>query len=387
MNAQATHSDSPAPTAARRWRRPAVALLVVLLLLLAVGLDRSLARRRAALAGGEPLAEGGQPAWVQWVMVGMGGFRGAVAEVLWLRANWLQERGRYLELVQLAEWITALDPRASEAWIYNAWNLAYNVSAMMPDDNDRVPWVAAGVALLRDRALRINPRDARLYRELGWIYQHKIGGDSDRAHLIYKLSLAAAMEQALAPGGALPPAVSREALLLSGELRLDLARLRAIEAQFGALDWRMAESHAIYWAWCGLACASGFDEEACRRMIRQNLATCVERGRFVGDSEQGHFADAPNLALIEPARRFYEECFRLRPGELRPYGLFLVMTLRRLHASGDEAGARRQYGHLLDLAGERLTLPTYESLLASEKVPDDLLEPRRMRKPPMEKVP
>ena len=64
-----------------------------------------------------------QPLWVQYVMVGLGGFRGIVSEALWLRAGRLQEQGRYFEQVQLADWITALDPRATDAWTFNAWNL------------------------------------------------------------------------------------------------------------------------------------------------------------------------------------------------------------------------------------------------------------------------
>ena len=58
---------------------------------------------------------------------------------------------------------------------------------------DRVRWVAHGIALLRDRGIPANPHNARLYRDLAWFFQHKIGGDDDSAHLAYKLVLATGM--------------------------------------------------------------------------------------------------------------------------------------------------------------------------------------------------
>ena len=89
----------------------------------------SLQRLRVAGAAERAASE---TTWVRYVMVGLGGFRGVISEVLWLRADRLQEQGRYFELAQLAEWINALDPRAADAWAFSAWNLAYNISAMTP---------------------------------------------------------------------------------------------------------------------------------------------------------------------------------------------------------------------------------------------------------------
>ena len=150
-------------------------------------------------------------------MAGLGGFRGVVAEVLWFRAHRLQEAGRYLELVQLADWLTMLDPHASEAWVYNAWNLAYNVSVMMARPEDRLRWVQNGIALLRDDGLRFNPREARLYRELAWFYQNKVGDALDTAHLAYKFHLA----------GQLAPCVNADGTLRdTPESRARLAGLR-----------------------------------------------------------------------------------------------------------------------------------------------------------------
>ncbi len=48
--------------------------------------------------------------------------------MLWMRAIHLQEEARVLELVQLSDWITALEPQFTTVWAFHAWNMAYNVS-------------------------------------------------------------------------------------------------------------------------------------------------------------------------------------------------------------------------------------------------------------------
>jgi len=79
--------------------------------------------------------------------------------------------------------------------------MAYNISVAMPasQPEERWRWVKNGYELLRDRGIELNPRDMVLYRQLAFIFQHKIGGVSDDAHKYYKLQLAKAMEPLLGP--------------------------------------------------------------------------------------------------------------------------------------------------------------------------------------------
>ena len=49
--------------------------------------------------------------------------------------------------------------------------------------------------LLRDDGLRYNPRDALMYRELGWLFQFKMGQNLDDAHNFYKAAWAAEMTE------------------------------------------------------------------------------------------------------------------------------------------------------------------------------------------------
>ena len=372
MNRPATPTATPCPAA----RRGAGPLLVLVPALAAAILLEALlrgARQReqapAATAGGE------QPLWVQYVMVGLGGFRGLASEVLWLRAGRLQEQGRYFEQVQLADWITALDPRATDAWIFNSWNLAYNISAMMPRHEDRLTWVQAGIALLRDRAIPANPADARLYRELGWLYQNKIGAAMDPAHLHYKLALAREMAPSLDAGGTPPAVGSQAAARLQREFRLDCGRMHAVDRSIARLDWRLPESHAIYWAAAGLPHARGFEHQALRRMIHQNLFALIKHGRFTGDLAAGRYTTAPDPALIPATTVFLRETVRRYRNETRLMAQFLALAIQRQSAGGDTRGARESYRELTTLAGGRYTVPAFDTLVVGLPSDDTFFTP------------
>lgn len=133
------------------------------------------------------------PPLVVFTTVAMGSFRGLVADLLWLRSGALKDKGSYYEMVQLARWITDLQPTFSGATAYLAWNMAYNISVTCSGFADRWRWVNEGITLIRDRALEYNPEDPLLYKELAWIFLHKLGNVMDDANLYYKNRLAVQM--------------------------------------------------------------------------------------------------------------------------------------------------------------------------------------------------
>lgn len=133
------------------------------------------------------------PPLVVFTTVALGSFRGLVADLLWLRSSALKDKGSYYEMVQLARWITDLQPTFSGATAYLAWNMAYNISVTCSGFADRWRWVNEGIALIRDRALEYNPDDPMLYKELAWIFMHKLGNVMDDANLYYKNRLALQM--------------------------------------------------------------------------------------------------------------------------------------------------------------------------------------------------
>lgn len=109
------------------------------------------------------------------LLAGLGGSRGILAEVLWYRINTLQREGRYAELGMLTEYLVGLDPANVEAWAFNAWNLAYNVSYEHTDAEEQWRWILRAQDLL-DRGLKANPGSPDLLRQQGWIWEHKVAG-------------------------------------------------------------------------------------------------------------------------------------------------------------------------------------------------------------------
>ena len=104
------------PPVRKRFSRPALLLLAAALVLFAAWQNRRLGDARRAGLPEAPAYAAQVPPFLNFLTIGLGGFRGVAAEVLWSRADRLQEEGRYFELVQLSEWITWLDPHATEAW-------------------------------------------------------------------------------------------------------------------------------------------------------------------------------------------------------------------------------------------------------------------------------
>lgn len=133
------------------------------------------------------------PPAVVFTTVALGSFRGLLADILWLRSETLKSKKNYFEMVQLAQWITDLQPNYSAGTAYLAWNLAYNISVTSSSKEDRWYWVNEGVKLIRDKAMTYNPDDPMIYRELAWIYLHKMGNLMDDANLYYKNQMAIEM--------------------------------------------------------------------------------------------------------------------------------------------------------------------------------------------------
>ncbi len=266
------------------------------------------------------------PPVLAFTTVALGGFRGLIANALWIRMDELQQEGKYFEMVQLADWISKLQPNMPQAWVHLAWNMSYNVSVQIPDLPARWPWVRRGIELLRDEGLRYNPHDILIYRELAWHFQHKMGQDLDDAHWIYKRQWAYEMSFLLGDGrpdwNALIHPVTEEqktrARILREEYKLDPAFMKTVDDRYGPLEWRLPESHAIYWSMLGLENAKTREQLIqLRRGIYQSLHLATIRGRLlsVGSSneEMKRFELSPNVALAEKADQAYEDQIRDDP--------------------------------------------------------------------------
>lgn len=135
------------------------------------------------------VAEEGAPPEVS-LGIAMGAFRGIFVNYLWMRANEMKQDGLFYESVDLARVITKLQPRFPEVWGFHAWNLAYNLSVETSTPQERWHWVDSAIRLLKDEGIPANPNSLLLYKELAYIYLHKIGGFTDDSNRYYKAVLA-----------------------------------------------------------------------------------------------------------------------------------------------------------------------------------------------------
>lgn len=318
-------------------------------------------RDRYGIDSGAPLENA--PPLMVFTTVVLGGLRGVLADMLWLRVSYLQDQGQYVELVQLSDWITKLEPRCSEIWGFHAWNLAYNVSVMFGSPEDRWRWVEHGIELLKDEGLHYNPGSAKLCWELGWLYQHKVGAPLDSAHPYYKRKLANAVSRVL-PDGRLPSALSEDSVKYCKEvLKMDPPFIREIDRKHGPLDWRLPESHAVYWAERGRLTADAQELVACDRMVFQSMAVLFKRGKLEYNLAAGTYVRQPDVNLLAKAIGAYERAMKKHPQQQSirtAYANFLKHAVLLLDGRGRQKEARAAFELL------HLQFPSTETIAGYE---------------------
>ena len=227
-----------------------LAALAVFLALLSVGLQFALRAVRPASA----------PAMTEGALAAFGGIRSIIAEVVWFRADRLQDEGRYVELAQLASTLSYLEPHTPEVWSYAAWNLAYNISVMMPTHEDRWRWVNAAIVLLRDKGLVLNPTESELYRELAWLFELKLGTDLDAAAPVYRAKWREIVED-----------VARRNAW--EEIRMDSRVMDEVTKAYRLSDVADPMFSAVYWAHIGRVVSKKKEDLAfLNEIIRQSRA-------------------------------------------------------------------------------------------------------------------
>ncbi|HEX3720671.1 MAG TPA: hypothetical protein VH595_22195 [Verrucomicrobiae bacterium] len=289
------------------------------------------------------------PPMLAFTSVALGGFRGLIANALWMRANDLQNDDKYFEMVQLADWITTLEPHFVDVWRVQAWNMAYNISVKFKDPEDRWHWVQRGIRLLRDQGIPLNPNETLLYRDLSWLYQHKIGQNLDDAHMRYKLRLAQEMQPIL--GGRpdfdtlLDPktAADKERVKkLEDVYKMDPKIIKKVDDEYGPLDWRLPDAHAIYWAEVGREKAKPEDQETLRRSIYQTMQqACIRGGALshtITNITPRNFIIWPNLDLVPKVSAAYEKMIsedeKLRQNMQKAHRNFLKTAVYLLYEDG-----------------------------------------------------
>ncbi len=124
------------------------------------------------------------------VRLSLGGFRGVTTCYLWNLAMDKQMRNQLNELEVIVGRLTDLQPHFNTPWLFQSWNLAYNVSNKTDAPADKYFWVSRGVQLLADGE-RQNKDNPDLRYELGNTYQHKIcqSDETNFQRSLFQLSL------------------------------------------------------------------------------------------------------------------------------------------------------------------------------------------------------
>lgn len=384
-------------------------------------------RRSENLVPGDDPLENAPPV-VAFTSIALGGFRGIAADLLWLRAIDMQDHGQYVELVALSDWITKLQPRFPEVWSFQAWNLAFNVSVMFNRPEDRWRWVRHGIRLLRDEGMRYCPGRAKIYEELSWFFNFKIGEDLDDAHGYYKRQWAIEMDRVFrgprpdfdaliaaprspsaflqGPGAAdlagaireagfdlsdprwmdpsfgpadlrrrlsaLPAYAAWNTYLRARAVRevykIDPERLRNVDEKFGPFDWRLPDAHSVYWADAGLAVArTPMERLSLERRRFQSMAASFVRGALTMPPDHPSFTLSPNLALLPRIRKVYEDSMAANPGEdtiRAAYRNFFVDAIIISFSYNRVADARRLYAEFQKIFPDPALPGTVESFVA-----------------------
>ena len=348
------------------------------------------------------------PPVLAFTTVALGGFRGLISNILWIRANDLQDEDKFFEMAQLADWITKLEPNYVQVWLVQAWNMAYNISVKFKDYPDRWRWVKRGVELLRDEGLKYNPNETLIYRELAWFFQHKVGQNLDDANMHYKQQWANEMAQVF---GKKKPNLEElinpqnedqrtRAQLLRTKFKMDPKLMKEVNEQYGPLEWRLPEAHAIYWAVAGLKKAEENPTKikkdeliTLRRVVYQSMQTSFRRGRLVENQFLKRFEFGPNLEIIPKVNDAYEQMAREdlpenRDHILRGHRNFLRDAVYFLYEHNRLMEAAQWYKYLGEhyptyalLDGRPETLPSTLTLdqYAVARVQEDVKETDRDR--------
>ncbi len=124
------------------------------------------------------------------------GSRGLAVTLLWYNAMDKQKKNEWHELELIVKSITKLQPYFITPWLYQSWNIAFNVAVESDQPRDKYYYISRGLELLaegerrnrgtgddyadddKDRA--IYPGNPELRHFMGFTYQLKIGSSDER---------------------------------------------------------------------------------------------------------------------------------------------------------------------------------------------------------------
>jgi hypothetical protein len=124
--------------------------------------------------------------------LGLAGMRGLAVTSLWLTAIERMKRHEWSELESAVQSLTKLQPHYISPWLFQSWNLAFNVSVECDRSRDKYFYITRGIELLAEGERRNSgnkdpdpdlrsPGNPEMRHYVGFYYQLKIGqGDEKR---------------------------------------------------------------------------------------------------------------------------------------------------------------------------------------------------------------
>jgi hypothetical protein len=126
----------------------------------------------------------------------MTGSRGLAVTMLWYAAMEKQKRNEWNELELIVKSITKLQPYFITPWLYQSWNISFNVAVECDRPRDKYYYISRGLELLAEGERRnsgtsalgaavdpdriVVPGNPELRQFMGFIYQLKIGNSDER---------------------------------------------------------------------------------------------------------------------------------------------------------------------------------------------------------------
>jgi hypothetical protein len=124
-----------------------------------------------------------------FVRLSLTGSRGLVTCILWDNAIEKQKKNQWNQLEVLVDSLTRLQPHFTTPWLFQSWNLSYNVSVESDRPRDKYYYMSRGIELLA-RGERQNHDHPDLRWSIGFYTQHKIGQSDETNYLrsLFQLS-------------------------------------------------------------------------------------------------------------------------------------------------------------------------------------------------------
>ena len=124
-----------------------------------------------------------------WSSTSPTGSRGAAVTILWKAAIDKQMKNEWNELELIVRSLTKLQPHFLTPWLFQSWNLAYNVSVESDRVKDKYFYITRGIELLA-QGERLNRDNPDMRRWIGFYLQNKFGvaDETNTLRSLYQLS-------------------------------------------------------------------------------------------------------------------------------------------------------------------------------------------------------